>query len=162
MEVYNVKRDNIILFSNVLIDAAKLLIEEKQSMWRETDLSSEELLKYYKIEDMRLCYDNGELVGAYILQWSDPLFWPELPINEAGVIHKLAVCTKFKKQGYGKKILDAAEAICRVNRVKSMRLNCGTARLGLRNFYERSGLEMVDRVFIDNRDQIRYVKTLVY
>ncbi|NRY14304.1 hypothetical protein DE162_003063 [Clostridium beijerinckii] len=50
--------------------------------------------------------------------------------------------------------------MCKEHSVKWLRLNCGTFRDRLRNFYESNGFKMVDRVFIDNRDQIRYEKFL--
>lgn len=129
-------------------------------MWKAEDLTVEELLKKYAIEDMKLCYENGDLIGVFILQWYDALFWSELGENDSGIIHKLAVSREYSKQGYGKKILESAEELCKKRGVYSLRLNCGTARLRLRNFYEQAGFNMLDRVFIDNRDQIRYIKTL--
>lgn len=161
MKIYQVNENNIELFSDVLINAAKWLDSTEQPMWKVQDLSAEELLKKYDMNDMKLCYDNGNLIGVFILQWCDCLFWPELNKNSSGFVHKLAVTIENRKQGNGKKILESAEDYCKDRGIYSLRLNCGTARLRLRNFYESAGFQMLDRVFIDNRDQIRYEKTLM-
>jgi GNAT superfamily N-acetyltransferase len=127
-------------------------------MWKYEDIISEKLLKNYRIEDMKLCYEAGKLIGVYILQWYDILFWPRLQENESGIVHKLAVCREFANKGYGSKLIQSAELLCKERNINWLRLNCGTYRSRLRNFYESNGFKMVDRVFIDNRDQIRYEK----
>ncbi len=160
MEIIDVNESNLKLFTTVLIESAEWLNSIKQSMWKVEDLTPEILLKSYDMEDMKLCYANGNLIGVYILQWYDALFWPELRKEDTGIIHKLAVSRKYQKQGYGIKLLKSAENICKNRGINTLRLNCGTARYGLRNFYESAGFQILDRVFIDNRDQIRYIKTL--
>lgn len=160
MQIVNVNENNMELFSKVLTDSAKWLDSIGQSMWKVKDLSSDELLKKYDITEMKLCYENERLVGVYILQWYDSLFWRELEKNDTGILHKLAVSREFSKMGYGKKIIESAELLCKEQGINSLRLNCGTFRPKLRNFYESVGFKMVDRVFIDNRDQIRYYKSL--
>ena len=160
MEIVNGSNENIELFSKVLIESAEWLDSIGQSMWKVNDLTVDKLLEIYAIEDMKLCYDNGNLIGVYVLQWHDPLFWASLKKNESGILHKLAVRQEYHKNGYGKKLIESAELLCKKRNVKWLRLNCGTFRTGLRNFYEDAGFKMVDRVFIDNRDQIRYEKLI--
>lgn len=161
MKIVNVNVNNIELFSNVLMESAKWLDSIEQSMWEIKDLTVNELLKKYDINEMKLCYEDGNLIGVYILQWYDSLFWAELKKNDSGILHKLAVCREYSKMGYGKKIIGSAELLCKNHGVNSLRLNCGTSRPRLRNFYESVGFKMVDRVFIDNRDQIRYKKSII-
>ncbi|MFT8315387.1 MAG: GNAT family N-acetyltransferase [Clostridium sp.] len=161
MEIVNVNANNIELFSNVLMESAKWLDSIEQSMWKIKDLTVNELLKKYDINEMKLCYEDGNLIGVYILQWYDSLFWAELKKNDSGILHKLAVCREYSKMGYGKKIIGSAELLCKNHDVNSLRLNCGTSRPRLRNFYESVGFKMVDRVFIDDRDQIRYKKSII-
>jgi len=156
LEVVNATQKSIDIFSKVLNDSATWLNSINQPMWKYEDITSEELL----IDDMKLCYEKGNLIGVYILQWYDPLFWANLQKNESWILHKLAVCKESVKKGYGHKLIQSAELIFKEHNVKCLRLNCGTFRDRLRNFYERNGFKMVDRVFIDNRDQIRYEKFL--
>ncbi|MBC2456909.1 GNAT family N-acetyltransferase [Clostridium beijerinckii] len=160
MEVVNATHKSIDIFSKVLNDSATWLNSINQPMWKYEDITSEELLKKYSIEDMKLCYEKGNLIRVYILQWYDPLFWANLQKNESGIMHKLAVCRESVKKGYGHKLIQSVELICKEHNVKWLRLNCGTFRDRLRNFYESNGFKMVDRVFIDNRDRIRYEKFL--
>ncbi len=160
MEIINVSKSNIEIFSEVLIEAAKWLDSIGQTMWKIENLTPYELLKKYDINEMKLCYDNGNLIGAYVLQWYDPLFWKELEKYECGILHKLAISREYSKMGYGRKIIESAEELCKKQGVNSLRLNCGTFRPRLRKFYEGAGFKMVDRVFIDNRDQVRYTKIL--
>lgn len=160
MEVVNATYESIEIFSKVLNDSAGWLNSINQPMWKYEDITSKELLKKYSIDDMKLCYEKEILIGVYILQWYDPLFWASLQENESGIIHKLAVCREFAGKGYGRKLIQSAELMCKERSIKWLRLNCGTFRDRLRNFYESNGFKMVDRVFIDNRDQIRYEKFL--
>lgn len=160
VDIVNVTEDNIELFSKVLIESARWLESIGESMWKVQDLTVEELLKKYKISEMKLCYEDGKLVGVYILQWYDPIFWSKLKKNDSGILHKLALCRENNKMGYGKKLIESAELLCKKNGVNTLRLNCATLRTKLRNFYESVGFEMVDRVFIENVDQIRYKKLL--
>lgn len=162
MEVVNATYESIEIFSKVLNDSAAWLNSINQPMWKYEDITSEKLLKKYHIDDMILCYEKENLIGVYILQWYDPLFWESLRKGESGILHKLAVCREFAGNGYGRKLIQSAELICKKHNIKWLRLNCGTFRNRLRNFYESNGFKMVDRVFIDNRDQIRYEKFLGY
>jgi GNAT superfamily N-acetyltransferase len=72
----------------------------------------------------------------------------------------LAVYNEYKGKNYGYKLIESAELLCKEKGIEWLRLNCGTSRPRPRNFYENAGFEMLDRVFIDNRDQIRYQKSL--
>ena len=79
MEVVNATQKSIDIFSKVLNDSATWLNSINQPMWKYEDITSEELL----IDDMKLCYEKGNLIGVYILQWYDPLFWANLQKNES-------------------------------------------------------------------------------
>lgn len=160
MIIRSVDKNNINIFCQVLIESARWLESRNETMWKEADLSPEELLKRYDINDMRIFFEDENPVGVYILQWYDPLFWADLKPKETGILHKLAITDNFRGKGLGRKVIESAEDICRAENVKWLRLNCGTHRPRLRNFYEQAGFKMVDRVFIDNRDQMRYVKEI--
>jgi GNAT superfamily N-acetyltransferase len=160
MDIINVNEKNIEVFSKVLVESAEWLDSIGQPMWNANDLTVDKLIEKYDIQDMKMCYENGNLIGVYVLQWYDPLFWANLKKDEAGILHKLAVCRKYSKKGYGKKLIQSAELLCKNRNINWIRLNCGTFRSRLRNFYENAGFKMVDRVFIDNRDQIRYEKLI--
>ncbi|WP_246240456.1 hypothetical protein [Anaerocolumna sedimenticola] len=86
MEIIDVNDSNLKLFTTVLIESAEWLNSIKQSMWKVEDLTPEILLKSYDMEDMKLCYANGNLIGVYILQWYDALFWPELRKEDTGCV----------------------------------------------------------------------------
>lgn len=161
MNVIPVNYDNVDIFSKVLVEASRWLASIGQLMWSADDLTVQKLLEKYSLEEMRLCYDNGNVVGVYVIQFRDLLFWPEINDNKSFYLHKLAVCNEYRGSGYGAKLIQSAETICLEHNIDWLRLNCGTFRPRLRNFYESVGFKMLDRVFIDNRDQIRYYKKLV-
>lgn len=161
MNIVKVNRDNVGIFSRVLIEASEWLNSKGLSMWKVKDLSVQILLEKYSMEEMRLCYDDSNLIGVYVIQWYDALFWSELSKYESGYLHKLAVCREYCGKGYGRRLIHSAEQLCKKQGVEWLRLNCGTFRPRLRKFYEDTGFKMLDRVFIDNREQIRYVKKLV-
>jgi GNAT superfamily N-acetyltransferase len=156
-----VNEKNVEIVSQVLIKASEWLCSTGQLMWKASDLTVQKLLKQYDLKEMRICYENNNLIGVFIIQWKDPLFWAELKENESGYLHKLAVCREYSGMGYGEKLIQAAEVLCKEKNIEWLRLNCGTFRPRLRSFYENAGFKMVDRVFIDNRDQIRYMKKVV-
>lgn len=160
MEIITANERSVDTFAGVLIKAAEWLNSIGKPMWRTDDITAEELLKKYRLEEMKLCYDNENLVGVYVLQWKDPLFWSELSECKSGYLHKLAICSEYKGKNYGDKLIQSAEILCKKNGINWLRLNCGTERPRLRNFYENAGFVMLDRVFIDNRDQVRYEKNL--
>lgn len=160
MKLIEVNANNIEEFANVLLEAAEWLQSKGELMWKPEKINAEELLKQYSLNEMNLCYDNDELIGVFILQWKDSLFWPEIEGATSGFLHKLAIKRKYTSMGYGKKLVLLAEELCKDNGIETLKLNCGAKRPKLRNFYESLGFQMVDRVFIDNRDQVRYEKKL--
>jgi GNAT superfamily N-acetyltransferase len=160
MEIITADENSVEIFSDVLIKSAEWLSLIGKPMWKTDDLTVEELLKKYRLQEMKLCYDDENLIGVYVLQWNDPLFWSELENYKSGYLHKLAVCSEYRGRDYGNELIKSAELLCKGNNIEWLRLNCGTFRLRLRNFYEKAGFKMVDRVLIDNRDQIRYEKKL--
>jgi GNAT superfamily N-acetyltransferase len=160
MEIVTADESSVETFADVLIKSAEWLNLIGKSMWNTNDLTAQELLKKYRLQEMKLCYDDEKLIGVYVLQWNDPLFWPELEDYKSGYLHKLAVCSEYRGHDYGNELIKSAELLCKENDIEWLRLNCGTFRPRLRNFYEKAGFKMLDRVFIDNRDQIRYEKKL--
>jgi GNAT superfamily N-acetyltransferase len=160
LDIVNVTEENIEIFSKVLMEAALWLQSVDEPMWKTKDLTAEELLKKYDINDMKMGYENGSLIGVYVLQWQDPLFWEDIRKDESGFLHKFALSRECVKKGYGNKLIESAALLCREHGVNCLRLNCGTFRPKLRGFYESNGFRMVDRVFTDNRDQIRYERYL--
>lgn len=160
MKIIAADMTGVKIVSEVLTEAANWLDSIGQSMWKAENLTADVLLKSYQPQEMKLCYEQDQLIGVYILQWYDPLFWAELEPKEAGILHKLAVCREFAGKGYGRKMVESAVQLCREQESSTLRLNCGTFRSRLRNFYEGCGFEFMDRVFIDNRDQCRYIKYL--
>ncbi|WP_410495367.1 GNAT family N-acetyltransferase [Cellulosilyticum sp. ST5] len=161
MDIVTGNENNVEMFVNALISSAEWLHLMGKPMWKVNDLTVEKILNKYSLEEMKLCYENEKLIGVYILQWYDPLFWPELKGLKSGYLHKLSVSDEYRGKNYGNELIKSAELLCKNNSVEWLRLNCGTLRPRLRNFYEKAGFKMVDRVFIDNRDQIRYEKKLI-
>jgi ribosomal protein S18 acetylase RimI-like enzyme len=77
-------------------------------------------------------------VATITLQWSDEVFWPNYP-PDAGYIHRLAVATGFHGQQIGSHLLLWAQLKAKENGKKYVRLNCMSANLALREYYERAG-----------------------
>lgn len=161
MDVITANEETVEIFSKVLTEASEWLNSIGQPMWKACDMTARRLLEKYSMEEMKLCYDNGNLIGVYVIQWNDPLFWSELNKNESGFLHKIAVCRECNGKGYGRKLIQSAELLCKERNIQWLRLNCGTFRPRLRNFYESAGFKLLDRVCIDNRDQVRYFKELL-
>ena len=161
MNIVTGNENNVEIFVNTLMSSAEWLNLMGKPMWKVKDLTVEEILKKYSLEETKLCYENEKLIGVYVLQWYDSLFWPELKDFKSGYLHKLSVSDEYRGKNYGNELIKSAELLCKKNNIEWLRLNCGTSRPRLRNFYEIAGFKMVDRVFVDNRDQIRYEKRLI-
>lgn len=161
MDIITGNENNVEIFVNTLMSSAEWLNLMGKPMWKINDLTVEKILNKYSLEEMKLCYEDEKLIGVYVLQWYDPLFWSELKGLKSGYLHKLSVSEEYRGKNYGNELIKSAELLCKKNNIEWLRLNCGTLRSRLRNFYEAAGFKMVDKVFIDNRDQIRYEKRLI-
>jgi len=84
-------------------------------------------------------------IGMFRLQWNDELFWGKQEDN-AGYIHSFTTDRRYYGKEIGKHILRIIEEMCRDNKKKYLRLDCGVAIHGLCEYYEKYGFKSVGEV----------------
>src|SRR5690606_14966504 len=89
----------------VIAEAAQWLIRIQQSFWDPESLTEENLLKKSFPENFFVAYIHQEPAAAMILDWEDPLFWPDIPSGTSGFVHKLSVSRKYAGKGLPAKLI---------------------------------------------------------
>ena len=83
------------------------------------------------------------LNGTITLQWSDRIFWGEIP-QDAGYVHKLAVRRAHAGRGFGLQLLRWAEEQASIAGKQYLRLNClASDRVLCDYYYEKAGFRHV-------------------
>ncbi|PYE55680.1 GNAT family N-acetyltransferase [Deinococcus yavapaiensis] len=137
-EVRVATNDDVRAASDVLQAAARFLIERGEPLWDPRDFRCERLARFVTSGELHVTREDGEVVGAFLLQREDELFWPHALRGEALYVHKLA--THPDRAGRG-----AASAALRFALKRARDANCSFVRLDcaphprLCAFYERFG-----------------------
>ena len=98
---------------------------------------------------------EGKIVGSLVVQWEDPIVWPEHPAD-AGYLHRLVAARH--GLGLGEQLLKWAEAHAAENGKPYLRLDCVAWNQALRAYYERAGYEHLDDVMVGPYNTARYEK----
>jgi ribosomal protein S18 acetylase RimI-like enzyme len=86
-----------------------------------------------------------------ILQWYDPVFWPQANEFEAGYIHKLCVREKYTGRKISRLMVDFAVDECRERGIHYLRLDTGWGNKRLCELYESLGFVKVDKYMLGDR-----------
>jgi GNAT superfamily N-acetyltransferase len=109
------------------------------SLWQPGELAADSITADVAAGMYYLAECDGESAGTLRFQLTDPLFWPEVPQDEAAYIHRLAVRRAFAGGGVSRLLLQwAADRTAALGR-RFLRLDCDAARLRLRAVYEKFG-----------------------
>lgn len=141
---------------DVIREVAQWCEDNKMDMWKVADLTKERLLQGVTEENFcigRIAEDNA---CSMILQWYDPLFWPDAIENEAGYIHKLCVRRKYSGMGLSQKMVEYAVSECKKRGIRYLRLDTGWSRASLCRLYESFGFMKVGKKMINEREFALY------
>ena len=127
-----------------------------KNMWRMEQLSKEVLLNGLTAENFYIGKIGSKNAAAMILQWYDPLFWPELHEGESGFVHKLCVRRKYSGQGLSQRMIARAIEECKARGIRYLRLDTGWHRPRLCELYESLGFVKVGMKTIGSRDYALY------
>ena len=128
---------------SIMREAAQWLIDIGQPMWSLDELTTD-VIKNPPEEFIVLHESNGEGVATCLLSFADSFFWPNIPENTSGFIHKLAVKRKYAGRGYAALLVKHAAQLCREKGIHEIRLDCDPHRKGLCEFYEGIGFGLVE------------------
>ena len=140
----------------VMRDVALWCEKTGKKMWKLGDLTKEKLAEGLTPQNFFIGRVHGEAASSMILQWYDPLFWPEVLENESGFIHKLCVSRKYAGLGVSNKMVEYAIEECRRRKVKYLRLDTGWKRAKLCIFYESLGFVKVGKRTVNEKDYALY------
>ena len=122
------------IVSAILGEAAAWLIARDMSMWQQGELEADRITADVAEGLYFLAECDGVPAGTLRFQLSDPLFWPDVPQDEAAYIHRLAVRREFAG---GTRVATALAMGGRAGRSlgrRFLRLDCDAARPRLAPF----------------------------
>ncbi|MCX6214354.1 GNAT family N-acetyltransferase [Spirosoma sp.] len=131
----------------ILREVGQWLADNDRELWQVSTLTAENLLDKYTTGNLYVMYaDRKEGTGpepaaVFILQWIDPLYWPDVPPNTSGFIHKLAIRRPFNGQNLFAAIIDFSRAECLKRGINTLQLETDATRPKLMQFYERYGFQ---------------------
>lgn len=141
---------------DVLREVAQWCEDNDMNMWKVGDLTKERLLNGVNEKNFCVGKLGKDNACSMILQWHDPLFWPEAEDNEAGYIHKLCVRRKYSGMGLSGKMVEFAIAECINRGIRYLRLDTGWNREPLCRLYESLGFRRVGRRIVGEREFALY------
>ncbi len=125
--------------SDILLEAASWLTQHGNPMWREDELVPSRIREDVAAGLFFLAASTFEPVGALKFQLSDPLFWPDVPDDDAAYVHRLAIRRRFAGGTLSTALLRWAAERAAASGCRFLRLDCEASRPRLRAVYERFG-----------------------
>lgn len=142
---FSFRNDQPALAVEILCEVGQWLVDQNQTLWNLQTLTVENLLDEHTTGNLYVMHadrDDGngpQPAAVFILQWKDPLFWPDVPDNTSGFIHKLAIRRAFAGQNLFAAILDYCRKACLAHGITTLQLETDATRPKLMQFYERHG-----------------------
>jgi GNAT superfamily N-acetyltransferase len=146
---FHFERGNVTDFLSVIDGVIDWCDASGKPMWKKSDIHADAFLSTLEPDSIVVLKHGANLAAAMILQWVDPVFWPEAKPGEAGYVHKLCVARRYAGRDLSRKMLDYAKSACATRGVRLLRLDTDATRPALRSLYERNGFALVgflDRV----------------
>ena len=126
-------------FLAIVREAGQWLTDSNNEMWHLDTLTADNLFDVYTRGNCYVMYGDGVPAATCILQWQDPLYYPDAPENTVGILHKIAVRRAFAGQGLFTQILAFCRERCRERGIRKIHLEADATRPALLQFYERNG-----------------------
>jgi len=127
----------------ILRDAARVPISKGITDQWPLDFESGPLMDAANTATLYVAEDaEGLVVGCFILQWADELWWGIQPPT-AGYVHRLAVASSARGSGAGAQMLDWISRRIIAEGRDFVRLDCTAHNRRLRRYYEDLGFRWV-------------------
>jgi GNAT superfamily N-acetyltransferase len=123
----------------ILHEAARWLEREGKAMWKVDELDPLSTAADVGAGLFLLAEQSGDPAGVMKYQLEDPVFWPEVRLQDAAYVHRLAVRRRYAGTGLSAKLLGWAVERTRALGLRYLRLDCEASRPRLRAFYESFG-----------------------
>ena len=135
------RNDQTDAFLSTLHEVGRWLVDTQQEMWQLATLTAANLIDDYTRDNCYVMYVNNTPAATFILQWKDPLYYPDVPDNTAAFIHKVAIRRSFSGQHLFAQMLDFCRAECLARNIHEIQLETDATRPSLLRFYERHGFQ---------------------
>lgn len=96
-------------------------------------------IEQMKINKLLVAKLHNKVCGVMLLKEEDRDYWSN--DDSSYYIHHLA--TDINQKGIGKKLIDYAKELCKINNKKYLRLDCYTESFFLNNYYQNLGFNKV-------------------
>lgn len=136
---YAFRNDQTETFLGILREVSQWLVDGGQTMWEPHTLTADNLIDEHTRGHCYVLYADSEPAGTFILQWKDPVYYPDVPDNTAGFIHKVAIRRAFAGQNLFGRMLGFCRAECLKRGIREIQLETDATRPALMRFYERYG-----------------------
>ena len=156
IEIVKAAQPDAVVASSVMIDAACRLKERGEALWKEEELTPEQLIDQIAAGRLYLIKKNGMTVGTVLFQWEDELYWPDMPGGDAAYIHKLVLIKDVAGSGIGKEVIAWARGMAVKAGRKYLRLDCEAHRSRLCAYYESAGFILHSKRQVGSQYLARY------
>ncbi|OCT16056.1 hypothetical protein A8709_10595 [Paenibacillus pectinilyticus] len=119
------------------LEAAHWMQSKGIDQWRPEYFNRENVLAYFEDRQIFLAKHNGEYVGSFALQWSDPSVWGDLHNEESGYLHRFVVRRTQAGRKYGEYFLKWIEDYVKSRNKKYLRLDCMATNDALNTYYRQ-------------------------
>jgi ribosomal protein S18 acetylase RimI-like enzyme len=162
--IHRIAKPNELDIAFTLLKEAALWLKEKHiDYWQNwidpPQYYREWIYDGFQHNEFRFVYDNDDLVGMYRLQFNDEKFWGKRE-DKAGYIHSFTTKREYYSKGIGHKILDEIEIKLKAEKIKYLRLDCGSKNKELCSYYEHYGFLRVGEIELDGTKQSLYEKRI--
>ncbi|MGI5899887.1 MAG: GNAT family N-acetyltransferase [Christensenellales bacterium] len=129
---------------SIMRDVAQRLIDAGKPLWSLGELNRENLRN--PPDEFIVMYD-GEYnsIATLMLSFEDSFFWPDVPANSCGFIHKLAVRGQYAGKSLSKHLIRFAADLCKEKGLSHICLDCDFNRPRLCAFYESLGFILIEQ-----------------
>ena len=149
--------EDIAVICDILQEAANWCHENGISSWSKEELTWEGLNTYYNYDEFYLGYLDDSPVAVMVLLYYDSKFWSKIRKGEALILHKLAVRRRVAGKGFSVEMINYAKQKAKSIGVKTLRLDTIGERCKLREFYEKQGFKLYDKIKINDREFALYI-----
>lgn len=139
LEIRPASLEEVEVACDILSEAARWLIDRNELLWHLDELTPERFHLVAQQGELFLAYLRSRAVGTFTYQFSDPLFWPEVPAGTSAFLHKVAVRREAAGRGVAAAMVDWATVQARAEGLSFLRLDTDFNRPKLRGFYESLG-----------------------
>lgn len=128
--------------SAILQEAAAWCEARGMPLWKANELDPDRLKEeveqglFYRVQE------GSETLAVFKFQGSDPLFWPDVPADEAAYVHRIAVKRQHAGRGLPAFLLDWCAEQARARGCAFLRLDTEASRPKLRAIYEGLGFRL--------------------